>query len=455
MDIFGFVSELSFWALLQLEERIKEYFRSFGDVVEVVIMKDKITGRARGFGFVVFADPSVADRVVLEKHMIDGRMVEAKKAVPRDEQHSMTRSNTGGHGPASQNRTKKIFVGGLAPSVTETDFRNYFQQFGTITDVVVMYDHSTQRPRGFGFITYDSEDAVDIVVQKPFHELNGKMVEVKRSIPKEQSTGNARHPAGVFGGGVGRGVNFGAGYGYGFNSSLAGPFGPRMNTKHVVAPGARGGYTSYGPTGFNAPGYGNGAGYGPTVNGGSYGSSGFRTNPSYSASTGGSYGGAPTGYGSPAGYGNPATGAYNNNPAPGRNMWGNGAIPYTNTGSSGGYGSAGNGSITDYGGGAAWGFGQGSNDQQNGSGAGYASGYGSYENNYGSNAGAYPAQNSGYGTEVATYSSTTGGYGGAYTDSYSNSAYGDSAWRSNPSEPVGAPSVGYGLGNTVRDGLHK
>lgn len=57
------------------EDRLREYFQSFGEVVEVMIMRDRTTGRARGFGFVVFADPVVAARVVLEKHVIDGRTV--------------------------------------------------------------------------------------------------------------------------------------------------------------------------------------------------------------------------------------------------------------------------------------------------------------------------------------------------------------------------------------------
>ena len=57
------------------EDRLREYFQGFGEVVEAVIMKDRTTGRARGFGFVVFADPAVAERVVMEKHLIDGRMV--------------------------------------------------------------------------------------------------------------------------------------------------------------------------------------------------------------------------------------------------------------------------------------------------------------------------------------------------------------------------------------------
>ncbi|KAL7181871.1 hypothetical protein ACSBR1_040727 [Camellia fascicularis] len=57
------------------EDRLREYFQTFGEVVEAVIMKDRNTGRARGFGFVVFANPSVAERVVREKHIIDGRTV--------------------------------------------------------------------------------------------------------------------------------------------------------------------------------------------------------------------------------------------------------------------------------------------------------------------------------------------------------------------------------------------
>ncbi|PWA56442.1 DNA-binding domain-containing protein [Artemisia annua] len=52
-------------------------------------------------------------------------------------------------------------------------FRQYFEAYGQVTDVVVMYDQQTNRPRGFGFISFDSEDAVDRVLHKTFHDLNG------------------------------------------------------------------------------------------------------------------------------------------------------------------------------------------------------------------------------------------------------------------------------------------
>lgn len=57
------------------EERLKDYFETFGEVKEAVIMKDRTTGRARGFGFIVFVDASVAEKVVKERHIIDGRTV--------------------------------------------------------------------------------------------------------------------------------------------------------------------------------------------------------------------------------------------------------------------------------------------------------------------------------------------------------------------------------------------
>jgi RNA recognition motif-containing protein len=53
--------------------------------------------------------------------------------------------------------TKKIFVGGLPTTVDEPQFKSYFEKFGTVTDAVVMMDRATQRSRGFGFVTFDTE----------------------------------------------------------------------------------------------------------------------------------------------------------------------------------------------------------------------------------------------------------------------------------------------------------
>ena len=84
--------------------------------------------------------------------------VEAKKAVPKEDHAGLRAQNGVGQTPQ---RTKKVFVGGLAPTVDETAFRQYFEQFGPVEDAVVMYDHDNKRPRGFGFITFATEESVD------------------------------------------------------------------------------------------------------------------------------------------------------------------------------------------------------------------------------------------------------------------------------------------------------
>lgn len=74
--------------------------------------------------------------------------------------------------------TKKIFVGGLPHGLTESDFKNYFSQFGEIEDFVVMHDRNTGKPRGFGFVTYTDDRSLDLVMKhKLQHKLNGKWIE--------------------------------------------------------------------------------------------------------------------------------------------------------------------------------------------------------------------------------------------------------------------------------------
>lgn len=57
------------------EETLSDHFEKYGEVVESVVMRDRMTGSARGFGFVLFSDPSAADKALQEKHVILGRTV--------------------------------------------------------------------------------------------------------------------------------------------------------------------------------------------------------------------------------------------------------------------------------------------------------------------------------------------------------------------------------------------
>jgi RNA recognition motif-containing protein len=57
------------------DAKLRSYFENFGAVLEAFVSYDRNTGRPRGFGFVVFESPEVADKVVASKHTIDRREV--------------------------------------------------------------------------------------------------------------------------------------------------------------------------------------------------------------------------------------------------------------------------------------------------------------------------------------------------------------------------------------------
>lgn len=46
------------------------------------------------------------------------------------------------------------------------EFREFFSTFGEVKEHQIMRDHSTNRSRGFGFITFDSEEMVDELLSK-------------------------------------------------------------------------------------------------------------------------------------------------------------------------------------------------------------------------------------------------------------------------------------------------
>lgn len=105
--------------------------------------------------------------------------------------------------------SKKLFVGGLSWGTSDDMLRNAFEQFGDISEAKVITDRDTGRSRGFGFVTFDEQDAaMKAVSEMDGTELDGRNIKVNEA--QERSPRGGR--GGGFGGG-GRGGPRGGGGG--------------------------------------------------------------------------------------------------------------------------------------------------------------------------------------------------------------------------------------------------
>ncbi|KAM3916608.1 heterogeneous nuclear ribonucleoprotein A3 isoform 1-T1 [Leptodactylus fuscus] len=111
---------------------------------------------------------------------------------PGMEEH-WSSSDDAGHEPKEPEQLRKLFIGGLSFETTDDSLREHFEQWGKLTDCVVMRDPQTKRSRGFGFVTYSCVEEVDAAMAARPHKVDGRVVEPKRAVSREDSVRPGAH----------------------------------------------------------------------------------------------------------------------------------------------------------------------------------------------------------------------------------------------------------------------
>ena len=99
----------------------------------------------------------------------------------------------------------RLYVGNLSFNTSADTIRAAFEEFGTVSDVHVVNDRDTGRPRGFAFVTMGTPDEA----QKAIKGMDGQNLDGR---PLRVNQAEERPARGGGGGGGGRG---GGGGGYG------------------------------------------------------------------------------------------------------------------------------------------------------------------------------------------------------------------------------------------------
>jgi RNA recognition motif-containing protein len=96
-------------------------------------------------------------------------------------------------GPALAGNTK-LFVSNLPFATSSADLRNAFSAYGTVQDASIMTDKVTGKPRGFAYVTMsDSSEAEAAITGLNGKDFNGRILEVKTAVSREESPPRAGH----------------------------------------------------------------------------------------------------------------------------------------------------------------------------------------------------------------------------------------------------------------------
>jgi len=207
---------------------VKEYFGQYGAIEHINLKHDPMTGRSRGFAFIVFKEVSgLVAASAQEVHVIKGKRATCKKA---------------------EARQGKVYVGKLpVDDISNQDLIDHFSQFGAVVEVIRPVDKlRDDAPKNFCFITFDKEEPARQLIFKGTTSLKGHQLVVSRVTPKD----------GGRGGFMGRGRGRGGGYGFSpYGGSFPGYGGASYPPPAYPASGYVDPY-AYGSYSYGAPDYG-------------------------------------------------------------------------------------------------------------------------------------------------------------------------------------------------------
>ncbi|KAK1227054.1 nuclear localization sequence binding protein [Marasmius sp. AFHP31] len=201
------------------EDRLAQEFSSFGEVVSTSIPLDRYTGRSRGFGYVHFATDEALEKALEDMNgkEIDGRAIRVDKSTgpPTRESREAARDKDQTFGNAASPPSTTLFVGNLPFATTEDRLSDIFSEWGVRSARIPTY-WDTGRSKGFGYVEFESlSGARGAFEAMQGVELDGRIVRLDFSEPKDQLVPGGGRGWNRGGGGRGFGGHSGRSWGGG------------------------------------------------------------------------------------------------------------------------------------------------------------------------------------------------------------------------------------------------
>ncbi|CAN0915960.1 UBP1-associated protein 2A [Linum grandiflorum] len=162
-------------------ETLVSAFKQYGDIEDCKAVTDKLSGKSKGYGFILFKRRSGARKALREpQKKIGSRMTACQLAsigpvtTPPQAAAPVT--------PQSEYTQRKIYVSNVGSDLDPQKLTSFFAKFGEIEEGPLGLDKNTGKPKGFCLFVYKSPEGAKKALEEPHKNFDGHILHCQKAI---------------------------------------------------------------------------------------------------------------------------------------------------------------------------------------------------------------------------------------------------------------------------------
>ncbi|XP_078446742.1 UBP1-associated protein 2A-like [Wolffia australiana] len=206
---------------------LTSFYSQYGEVEDSNVVCDKVSGKSKGYGFILFKNRSGARKALKNpQKKIGNRMTACQMA--------SAGPAPGPAPPQSEYTQRKIYVSNVSSDLDPQKVLQFFAKYGEIEEGPLGLDKQTGKPKGFALFVYKTAEGARRALEEPHKSFEGHVFHCQKAIdgPKPIKPGILPHYRGLAMGGIGHlmapvkqvaslGTSSSAGFSQGFGQNMA------------------------------------------------------------------------------------------------------------------------------------------------------------------------------------------------------------------------------------------
>ncbi|EXC19708.1 Heterogeneous nuclear ribonucleoprotein [Morus notabilis] len=173
-------------------ETLRSVFEEYGEIEDCTVICDMVSGKSKGYGFILFKTRSGARKALKEPEKKIGNRTTFSQlsmgVVP-------AAASAQPQGPSSEETQRKIYVSNVGAELDPEKLTVFFSKYGEIERGPLGLDRVTRKPKGFCLFAYKTVDGARKALVEPVKDFEGHRLFCARSIdgPKLCKTHPSQH----------------------------------------------------------------------------------------------------------------------------------------------------------------------------------------------------------------------------------------------------------------------